>query len=84
MPQDFFHSNLRRARERAGLSQSELAEEIGIGRTTVVSLESGKTRSRRTDETLPVHGVALPLCLLKQLRYLLHRELKPAMIWLKH
>jgi transcriptional regulator with XRE-family HTH domain len=44
MQQDFFHSNLRRARERAGLSQSELAEEIGIGRTTVVSLESGKTR----------------------------------------
>ena len=44
MQQDFFHSNLRHARERAGLSQAELAEEIGIGRTTVVSLESGKTR----------------------------------------
>lgn len=44
MQQDFFHSNLRRARERAGLSQAELADEIGIARTTVVSLESGKTR----------------------------------------
>ena len=44
MQQDFFHSNLRRARERAGLSQTELADEIGIARTTIVSLESGKTR----------------------------------------
>ena len=44
MQQDFFHSNLRRARESAGLSQAELAEEIGVARTTIVSLESGKTR----------------------------------------
>lgn len=44
MQQDFFHSNLRRARESAGLSQAELADEIGIARTTIVSLESGKTR----------------------------------------
>ena len=44
MQQDFFHSNLRRARERAGISQAELADEIGIARTTIVSLESGKTR----------------------------------------
>ncbi|MBP5626012.1 MAG: helix-turn-helix transcriptional regulator [Bacteroidales bacterium] len=44
MQQDFFHSNLRRAREEAGLSQTELAEELGIARTTIVSLESGKTR----------------------------------------
>jgi transcriptional regulator with XRE-family HTH domain len=41
---DFFHINLRRARERAGLSQAELADEIGVGRTTIVSLESGRTR----------------------------------------
>ena len=44
MQNDFFHINLRRARERAGLSQSELADEIGVGRTTIVSLESGRTR----------------------------------------
>ena len=44
MQQDFFHSNLRRARENAGLSQAELADGIGIARTTIVSLESGKTR----------------------------------------
>ena len=44
MQHDFFHINLRRARERAGLTQVELAEELGVGRTTVVSLENGTTR----------------------------------------
>lgn len=44
MQHDFFHINLRRARERAGLTQVELAEELGVARTTVVSLESGRTR----------------------------------------
>ena len=44
MQNDFFHIHLRRARELAGLSQAELAEEIGVGRTTIVSLESGRTR----------------------------------------
>ena len=44
MQNDFFHTNLRQARERAGLSQTELAESIGVGRTTIVSLETGKTR----------------------------------------
>ena len=43
MKGDFFHTNLRAARERAGLSQAELAEEIGVARTTIVYLESGKT-----------------------------------------
>lgn len=43
MKGDFFHTNLRTARERAGLSQAELAEEIGVARTTIVYLESGKT-----------------------------------------
>lgn len=41
---DFFHTNIRQARERAGLSQEELADGIGVGRTTIVSLETGKTR----------------------------------------
>lgn len=44
MQNDFFHINLRRARERAGLSQAELADEIGVGRTTIVSLENGRIR----------------------------------------
>lgn len=41
---DFFHTNLRQARERAGITQEVLAEGIGVGRTTIVSLETGKTR----------------------------------------
>lgn len=41
---DFFHTNLRNARLRAGLTQTVLAEELGLGRTTIVSLENGKTR----------------------------------------
>lgn len=44
MLNDFFHTNIRHAREQAGLSQAELADEIGVGRTTIVSLESGKTQ----------------------------------------
>ena len=44
MQNDFFHTNLRQARELAGLSQAELADEIGVSRTTIVALESGRTR----------------------------------------
>ena len=44
MQNDFFHIHLRQARELAGLSQAELADEIGVGRTTIVALESGRTR----------------------------------------
>ena len=43
MVDDFFHSNLRRARERAGLSQTELAESIGVVRSTINDLECGRT-----------------------------------------
>ncbi len=43
MLNDFFHTNIRLARERAGLSQAELADDIGVGRTTIVSLEGGRT-----------------------------------------
>ena len=57
MQHDFFHTNLRRARERAGLSQAELAEELGVARTTVVSLESGKTRL--FNKTLPLIAARL-------------------------
>lgn len=44
MKDDFFHSNLRAARDRAGLSQEELGEKIGVARTTIGNLESGQTR----------------------------------------
>lgn len=44
MQHDFFHIHLRQARELAGLSQAELADEIGVSRTTIVALESGRTR----------------------------------------
>ena len=44
MQNDFFHTNLRQARELAGLSQAELADEIGVSPTTIVALESGRTR----------------------------------------
>jgi transcriptional regulator with XRE-family HTH domain len=40
---DFFHNNIRRARERAGLSQTELAECLGVVRSTINDLECGRT-----------------------------------------
>ena len=40
---DFFHSNLVRARENAGLTQEQLAESLGVSRTVIVSLEGGRT-----------------------------------------
>lgn len=43
MPQDWFHTQLRSAREQAGLSQVELARRIGVSRTAIVALETGKT-----------------------------------------
>jgi transcriptional regulator with XRE-family HTH domain len=38
---------LRKAREHAGLEQRELATEIGIGRSTIVSYEAGRTVPHR-------------------------------------
>ena len=41
---DELHTRIRRAREQAGLSQTEMAEELGVGRTTYINFESGRTR----------------------------------------
>ena len=41
---DELHTRIRRAREQAGLSQSEMAEELGVGRTTYINFETGRTR----------------------------------------
>ena len=41
---DELHIRIRRAREQAGFSQGEMAEELGVGRTTYVNFETGKSR----------------------------------------
>lgn len=38
---------LRKAREQAGLEQNELAERIGLGRTTISNYERGTTPPKR-------------------------------------
>lgn len=38
------HGNIRRLREELGLSQSALADELGIGRTSYVNFEKGNTK----------------------------------------
>lgn len=43
MVTDRIHINIRKAREKLGLSQSSMADELGIGRTTYINFETGKT-----------------------------------------
>ena len=38
---------MRKAREHAGLKQSELAEEIGVGRSTIVTYETDRSQPSR-------------------------------------
>ena len=38
------HANIRRFREDNGYSQTSMADELGIGRTTYINFETGKTR----------------------------------------
>lgn len=41
---DSEHIRIRQAREQAGFSQIEMAEELGVGRTTYISFETGRTK----------------------------------------
>jgi transcriptional regulator with XRE-family HTH domain len=41
---DELHTRIRNAREQAGFSQREMAEELGVGRTTYVNFETGRSR----------------------------------------
>ena len=44
MGSDKMHTNIRRFRESNGYSQTSMADELGIGRTTYINFETGKTR----------------------------------------
>ncbi len=41
---DKIYTNIRKFREKAGLSQAMMAEELGIGRTTYINFEKGKIK----------------------------------------
>jgi len=41
---DELHTRIRHAREQAGFSQREMAEELGVGRTTYINFETGRSR----------------------------------------
>lgn len=41
---DKLHTRIRQAREKSGLSQEKMAEELGVGRTTYVNFETGRSR----------------------------------------
>lgn len=44
MVKDSVHIRIRHIRESAGLSHAAMAEELGIGRTTYINFETGKTK----------------------------------------
>ena len=41
---DELHTRIRQTREQAGLSQEKMAEDLGVGRTTYVNFETGRSR----------------------------------------
>lgn len=45
MDGDNLHSYIRKLREDAGLSQGAMADELGIGRTTFINFETGRTKA---------------------------------------
>jgi transcriptional regulator with XRE-family HTH domain len=47
VPEWTLADRLRKARLHAGLEQADLAREIGIGRSTIVNYEAGKTEPSR-------------------------------------
>lgn len=44
MTQDSAHLHIRKVREDSGLSQNMMAEKLGVGRTTYIAFETGRTR----------------------------------------
>lgn len=44
MTQDSAHLHIRKVREASRLSQNMMAEKLGVGRTTYIAFETGRTR----------------------------------------
>ena len=57
---DVLHTRIRDAREKAGLTQEEMADRIGIGRTTYINFENGQTNlfSKNLHKMVAVLGVS--------------------------
>ena len=55
-----FARNLRRARDRAGLSQEALAERSGMHRNAIALLEAGKRDPRVSTVGKLAKGLAIP------------------------
>lgn len=58
-PREQFASNLRAFRERAGLSQEELAGRCGLHRTEISLLERGKRSPRLETIVILAHALQL-------------------------
>jgi transcriptional regulator with XRE-family HTH domain len=59
-PQDDFAKNLRRERERAGLSQEALAERCDLHRTEISFLERGQREPRLSTIVRLAKGLGIP------------------------
>jgi transcriptional regulator with XRE-family HTH domain len=59
-PQEVFAQNLRRERERAGLSQEALGERCGLHRTEVSFLERGQREPRLSTIVRLAKGLGIP------------------------
>ena len=52
-----FSDKIKRSREVAGLTQNELAQEVGVSQRTIASYESGGARARRSTTEKLAHAL---------------------------
>lgn len=61
VPQWSLSDRVRKAREVAGMKQAELAETIGMARTSLARIEQGKVEPRRTSLIAIAFATRVPL-----------------------
>ena len=61
VPQWSVADRVRKARETSGLKQAELAESIGMARTSLARIEQGKVEPRRTSLIAIAFATRVPL-----------------------